>query len=84
MDIFEKVKQKLKEQETKISVTGKKPRTEKPKESKKKRKGISERDMNKKQTLDAIYKLGKESIDAITDVKLRSILEDIKVYSQRG
>ena len=66
-----------------ISITDKKLEVEKPKIPKKKRKGISERDMNKPQTLDAIYKLGKESIDAITDVKLRSILEDIKVYSQR-
>lgn len=56
-----------------------KPEAEKPK----KRLGISERKMDKNQTLDAIYKLGKENIDNITDVKLRSILEDIKVYSKR-
>lgn len=76
----ELAKQKLEEQENKkISIINKKP-----KESKKKRKkGISDRFMNKNQTLDAIYKYGKEHIDNITDVKLRSILEDIKVYAQR-
>ena len=55
----------------------------KPKEPKKKKIGISERKLNKKQTLDAIFKLGKENIDSITDIKLKSILEDIKVYSRR-
>lgn len=80
MDLLEKMK---KAQETKILVTGLKPKAEKPKEPKKKKIGISERKMDKNQTLDAIYSLGKENIGYITDVKLRSILEDIKVYSQR-
>ncbi len=72
----ELAKQKLAEQKEKeIPKTDEKPKI--------KRKGISERKLNKKQTLEAIYKLGKESINNITDVKLRSILEDLKVYSKR-
>ena len=81
MDIFEKVRHKLEEQKE-IPITEESSVVEKPKEPKK-RKGISERKMDKNQTLEAIYELGKENIDNITDVKLRSILEDIKVYSQR-
>ena len=93
MDLLERAKQKLdninldnfleleepeKEQEDLTFETIKKS-----KEPKKKRKGISERKLNKRKTLDAIYNLGKENIDNITDIKLKSILEDIKVYSRR-
>lgn len=78
-------KQKLKEAEKQkeTSIIGKKPIVEKSKEPKKKKKGISERKLNKRQTLEAIYNLGKKNIDSITDIKLKSILEDIKVYSRR-
>ena len=72
-------KQKLKETENQ-----KESSTQEKKSRVKKKIGISERKLNKNQTLDAIYKLARENIGNITDIKLRSILEDIKVYSGRG
>lgn len=81
MGLLEKTLKAMEESEE-IPVKEKNSLIEKSK-APKKRIGISDRGMNKEQTLNAIYKLGKESIDNITDVKLRSILEDIKVYSKR-
>ena len=82
-DLLDEIEQKETEKQKETSTPKKDLVIEKSKEPKKKRKGISERILNKEQTLDAIYNLGKENIDSITDVKLRSILEDVKVYSRR-
>ena len=82
--LLEKALKKIEEPKKKQIKDSKSQETpKKQKELKKKRKGISERKLNKRQTLDVIFKLGKENIDSITDIKLKSILEDIKVYSRR-
>lgn len=73
LDKFEEKKPKVEKPEVGIIIIGKKP----------KKTALTNRTMNKTQTLDEIYSLGKEFKDKITISKLRSVLEDFKLYSKR-
>lgn len=79
---LKELKELKKQKETKeLDIPLKNETEKKPKKPKKI--ALTDRSLTKEQTLDKLYSLGKESIGNLTISKLRSMLEDVKLYAKR-